>query len=388
MKNFIVLLIYLVVSFEVFSQNIYIYGELKKTDEAKLQGLLDRLIEKNGSFNLYLNGEGKDVKFRYKKKSNFVKIKRYLNSTISDNKFYDEIINYHSSRSQKKLFVSYILDSDDLSTNGANKILFNNIARDYNIKNKKYTLIIFINPNRIKITKINIKNNEEIDTREFNLFGTLNSNIELSKIQLRLNNEEWLDLDFERISNTDFEFYTTITLNKINYNRIEIKAIDINGTGNDHPIIIERIKYKEITLNSTNCQFRSPDKNGNNVEKRIYAKRSDAIVFWFKIETVANLDGLQLVRCNRNKQIIATVPLKDKYVPSAENYYCFGLTREELKLGSSDCFFESKGLDMLSYIYIQDISNLSKGEMIPAVFSTIDANQEVRDQILKAQCEF
>jgi hypothetical protein len=388
MKNFIVLLIYLVVSFEVFSQNIYIYGELKKTDEAKLQGLLDRLIEKNGSFNLYLNGEGKDVKFRYKKKSNFVKIKRYLNSTISDNKFYDEIINYHSSRSQKKLFVSYILDSDDLSINGANKIPFNNIARDYNIKNKKYTLIIFINPNRIKITKINIKNNEEIDTREFNLFGTLNSNIELSKIQLRLNNEEWLDLDFERISNTDFEFYTTITLNKINYNRIEIKAIDINGTGNDHPIIIERIKYKEITLNSTNCQFRSPDKNGNNVEKRIYAKRSDAIVFWFKIETVANLDGLQLVRCNRNKQIIATVPLKDKYVPSAENYYCFGLTREELKLGSSDCFFESKGLDMLSYIYIQDISNLSKGEMIPAVFSTIDANQEVRDQILKAQCEF
>ena len=384
------MLIYLTISVKAFSQNVYIYGDLKKADEAKLQNVLNRLLEKDGSFNLYLNGEGKDARIRYKKKSNFIKIKKYLNSTITDDGFYDEIINYHSleAKSKKKLFVSYIIDSDDGINNGVNKITFNNIVRDYKIENRKHTLIIFLNPNKIKLAKINIKNNEEIDTREFNIFGTLKSSIELNKIQLRLNNEQWFDLDFERIGNTDFEFYSTITLSKINYNRIEIKAVDINGTSNDQPIIIERIKYKELMLNSTNCQFRSPDKNGNNVEKRIYAKRSDAIVYWFKIETVANLDGLQLVRCNRNKQIIATVPLKDKYVPSAENYYCFGLTREELKLGSSDCDFESKGLDMLSYIYVQDISNLSKGEIIPAVFSTIDPDQKVREQILKAQCEF
>lgn len=384
MKLKIFLLLLVVIPFKLTSQSFYILGKISKSQEGKIFNLFDRAVKKNKKILLYINGVEKINRIKLSNLNEFNSIKEKINLYEIENNVQQYILNVNSKNSNKTIKLIYQFES--IENNYSIPTMSLNEASKNVELNKNDIFIIYLNKSKITVDYSNLKNNMIVNTSNYEINGIVNSNSEILKIQYKLNNETWKDVDFALNRNTIYDFSGNVNFTKIGLNSLTLKITDIDNTITLFPF--EKINYTQIVLSEKNCRFVSPNKFGNNVEKRIFDKRSDAIVYWFKIETSANLDGLNFVRCDRNKNTIIAVPLRDKYVPSAENYYCFGLTRDELKLGDSDCEFSQKGLDLLSWIYIQDNSNNSKGEMIPVVFSTITSDQNKRQQILRAECVF
>jgi hypothetical protein len=388
----LVFLIILLSHFDLtLGQTIYIIGKLPNSQQEKFTMMVDNLLNRYKKINFYVNGVDNYNRLKVKKVNDVNKLKEKLTQTTEPN-FSEACTLIKVKNKNKVLRISYLFEYPENNQYGMPLLFLEDIHKVlYNLKND--IIIIRLNNNQIKLENSSIVENMRVSASSNEFKGSISSKVELSSVQFRLNNEMWRDLYVEKNKFGIFEFWESISFTKLGKNNLFVRVTD--NDKNVQTFTINNLDYNQIFLDDKNCRFVYPNKFGTNVEKRVFSQRSDAIVFWFKIETSADLNGLSFVRCDRNKNPIVSIPLgstspgeKPKFVWSAEKYYCFGLTREELNLGSSDCEYDVKGLELLSYVYLQENSNQSKGEMIPVVFSTISSEQSIRQRILRAECGF
>ena len=379
----ILIVLFFSASFSLSGQIFYVNGNLSKSKEKVFFNFCEGLLRKNNKLFFYLNGYEKRNRIKLTKISDFnslidkislnneSNLNEYLSNSNLNKKIRQfKIINQFPNTSELNINNSIYYKLDEI-----NKLNFS----------KKDVIILNLNKNKITLENSTLKNNITVSIPNFEFKGFVNSQVDISKVQYKLNNEVWKEIDIDKnISNENlYDFIEKITFAKIGQNSIVVRIFDLDNNVQQYQF--DRIIFNQILLNENNCRFVHPNKFGNNVLKRFFQKRSE-IVFWFKIETTANLDGLSLIRCDRNKNILVQVPLYDKYVISGENYYCFGLTYDELQLGPDPCHTELTGLQSLNWIYLFDASNKSRGEMISVVFSTITPDEDKKQKTPLAEC--